>query len=194
MAQTRLNLISSDVYHLFVIQVLLFVFLIAVLTAVVFLDCKSMRAYTDGGLTFLLSLEAKVFNELRSKILYGDCMRLYEFEDLDHSMFHVQMLLYTLKANATSHLLSVAHYRFHHLTVLWQFMVVMGCPIFHPPHPLQAVPVPMDKCATEDLKEAFMVQAQEQQIELMEIPEHTDLKQACIAQPITDHSAEIARA
>lgn len=46
----------------------------------------------------------------------------------------------------------------------------------------QAVPVPQDKCATDDLKEAFMVQAQEQQIELMEIPEHTDLKQ------VTGHS------
>ena len=42
---------------------------------------------------------------------------------------------------------------------------------------LQVVPVPLDKCATEDVKEAFMVQAQEQQMELMEIPEHTDLKQ-----------------
>ncbi|XP_048124203.1 CWF19-like protein 1 isoform X2 [Alosa alosa] len=50
---------------------------------------------------------------------------------------------------------------------------------------LQAVPVPLDKCATEDLKEAFMVQAQEQQIELMEIPEHTDLKQ--IAPPGTPY-------
>ena len=42
---------------------------------------------------------------------------------------------------------------------------------------LQVVPVPLDKCATEDIKEAFLVQAQEQQMELMEIPEHTDLKQ-----------------
>lgn len=42
--------------------------------------------------------------------------------------------------------------------------------------------MPQDKCATDDLKEAFMVQAQEQQIELMEIPEHTDLKQ------VTGHS------
>lgn len=50
---------------------------------------------------------------------------------------------------------------------------------------LQAVPVPQDKCATDDLKEAFMVQAQEQQIELMEIPEHTDLKQ--IAPPGTPY-------
>lgn len=35
----------------------------------------------------------------------------------------------------------------------------------------------LDLCTTEDIKEAFMVQAQEQQMELMEIPEHTDLKQ-----------------
>lgn len=41
----------------------------------------------------------------------------------------------------------------------------------------QVVPVPLDRCATDDIKEAFMVQAQEQQMELMEIPEHTDLKQ-----------------
>lgn len=41
----------------------------------------------------------------------------------------------------------------------------------------QLVPVPLDKCTTEDIKEAFVVQAQEQQIELLEIPEHTDLKQ-----------------
>uniref|UniRef100_A0AAY4DAH6 CWF19-like protein 1 n=1 Tax=Denticeps clupeoides TaxID=299321 RepID=A0AAY4DAH6_9TELE len=50
---------------------------------------------------------------------------------------------------------------------------------------LQVVPVPMDKCSSEDLKEAFMVQAQEQQMELMEIPEHTDLKQ--IAPPGTPY-------
>lgn len=37
--------------------------------------------------------------------------------------------------------------------------------------------MPLDRCATEDIKEAFMVQAQEQHMELMEIPEHTDLKQ-----------------
>ena len=55
---------------------------------------------------------------------------------------------------------------------------------------LQVVPVPLDKCATEDIKEAFMVQAGEQQMELMEIPEHTDLKQvrprpeAAFARPI----------
>lgn len=39
------------------------------------------------------------------------------------------------------------------------------------------MPVPLNRCATEDIKEAFMVQAQEQQMEMMEIPEHTDLKQ-----------------
>ncbi|XP_068163064.1 CWF19-like protein 1 [Antennarius striatus] len=50
---------------------------------------------------------------------------------------------------------------------------------------LQVVPVPMDRCATADIKEAFMVQAQEQQMELMEVPEHTDLKQ--IAPPGTPY-------
>ncbi|XP_062860120.1 CWF19-like protein 1 isoform X2 [Trichomycterus rosablanca] len=50
---------------------------------------------------------------------------------------------------------------------------------------LQVVPVPMQTCSTEDIKEAFMVQAQEQQMELMEIPEHTDLKQ--IAPPGTPY-------
>ncbi|TWW64906.1 CWF19-like protein 1 isoform X1 [Takifugu flavidus] len=50
---------------------------------------------------------------------------------------------------------------------------------------LQVVPVPLDLCTTEDIKEAFMVQAQEQQMELMEIPQHTDLKQ--IAPPGTPY-------
>ncbi|XP_041636883.1 CWF19-like protein 1 [Cheilinus undulatus] len=50
---------------------------------------------------------------------------------------------------------------------------------------LQVVPVPLDRCATDDIKEAFMVQAQEQQMELMEIPQHTDLKQ--IAPPGTPY-------
>uniref|UniRef100_A0A8C2Z6V9 CWF19-like protein 1 n=1 Tax=Cyclopterus lumpus TaxID=8103 RepID=A0A8C2Z6V9_CYCLU len=50
---------------------------------------------------------------------------------------------------------------------------------------LQVVPVPLDRCTTEDIKEAFMVQAQEQQMEMMEIPEHTDLKQ--IAPPGTPY-------
>ncbi|RXN17764.1 CWF19 1 [Labeo rohita] len=50
---------------------------------------------------------------------------------------------------------------------------------------LQVVPVPMEKCSTEDIKEAFMTQAEEQQMELMEIPAHTDLKQ--IAPPGTPY-------
>uniref|UniRef100_A0A3Q0S2P4 CWF19-like protein 1 n=1 Tax=Amphilophus citrinellus TaxID=61819 RepID=A0A3Q0S2P4_AMPCI len=50
---------------------------------------------------------------------------------------------------------------------------------------LQVVPVPLNRCTTEDIKEAFMVQAQEQQMEMMEIPEHTDLKQ--IAPPGTPY-------
>uniref|UniRef100_A0A672QF14 CWF19-like protein 1 n=1 Tax=Sinocyclocheilus grahami TaxID=75366 RepID=A0A672QF14_SINGR len=50
---------------------------------------------------------------------------------------------------------------------------------------LQVVPVPMEKCSTDDIKEAFMTQAEEQQIELMEIPAHTDLKQ--IAPPGTPY-------
>uniref|UniRef100_A0A3P9HA38 CWF19-like protein 1 n=1 Tax=Oryzias latipes TaxID=8090 RepID=A0A3P9HA38_ORYLA len=50
---------------------------------------------------------------------------------------------------------------------------------------LQVVPVPLDRCTTEDIKEAFMVQAQEQRMEMMEIPQHTDLKQ--IAPPGTPY-------
>ncbi|KAM4523006.1 CWF19-like protein 1 [Fundulus diaphanus] len=50
---------------------------------------------------------------------------------------------------------------------------------------LQIVPVPLSRCTTEDIKEAFMVQAQEQNMELMEIPQHTDLKQ--IAPPGTPY-------
>ncbi|XP_047431352.1 CWF19-like protein 1 [Mugil cephalus] len=50
---------------------------------------------------------------------------------------------------------------------------------------LQVVPVPLDRCTTDDIKEAFTVQAQEQQMELMEIPQHTDLKQ--IAPPGTPY-------
>ncbi|XP_048410021.2 CWF19-like protein 1 isoform X1 [Stegostoma tigrinum] len=42
---------------------------------------------------------------------------------------------------------------------------------------LQVVPVPIQRCTTEDIKEAFIVQAEEQQMELLEIPEHSDLKQ-----------------
>lgn len=43
--------------------------------------------------------------------------------------------------------------------------------------PLQVVPVPLDLCTSEDIKEAFIAQAQEQQIELLEIPEHSDIAQ-----------------
>lgn len=50
---------------------------------------------------------------------------------------------------------------------------------------LQIVPVPLSCCATEDIKEAFMVQGLEQKMELMELPEHTDLKQ--IAPPGTPY-------
>ncbi|XP_069084546.1 CWF19-like protein 1 isoform X2 [Pleurodeles waltl] len=50
---------------------------------------------------------------------------------------------------------------------------------------LQVVPVPLDCCTTEDIKEAFILQAQEQQIELLEIPEHSDIKQ--IVQPGTPY-------
>ncbi|KAF6108140.1 CWF19 like cell cycle control factor 1 [Phyllostomus discolor] len=46
---------------------------------------------------------------------------------------------------------------------------------------LQVIPVPLSRCATDDIKDAFITQAQEQQIELLEIPEHSDIKQ--IAQP-----------
>lgn len=51
---------------------------------------------------------------------------------------------------------------------------------------IQVVPVPLNRCATEDIKEAFMVQAQEQQMEMMEIPEHTDLKQV----PVNTHGVQ----
>ncbi|XP_057710667.1 CWF19-like protein 1 isoform X2 [Corythoichthys intestinalis] len=50
---------------------------------------------------------------------------------------------------------------------------------------LQVVPVPLDCCASDDIKEAFMLQAQEQQMELAEIPRHSDLKQ--IAPPGTPY-------
>lgn len=43
--------------------------------------------------------------------------------------------------------------------------------------PLQVVPVPLDHCTSEDIKEIFIAQAQEQQIELLEIPEHSDITQ-----------------
>ncbi|XP_075066329.1 CWF19-like protein 1 isoform X2 [Mixophyes fleayi] len=50
---------------------------------------------------------------------------------------------------------------------------------------LQVVPLPLTCCATEDIKESFIVQAQEQNIELLEIPQHTDIKQ--IVQPGTPY-------
>ncbi|XP_059843563.1 CWF19-like protein 1 isoform X4 [Hypanus sabinus] len=43
------------------------------------------------------------------------------------------------------------------------------------------VPVPAQCCTTDEIKEAYIVQAEEQQMELLEIPEHSDLKQ--IIQP-----------
>jgi hypothetical protein len=46
-----------------------------------------------------------------------------------------------------------------------------------PPTPTQVIPVPLSCCATDDIKDAFITQAQEQQIELLEIPEHSDIKQ-----------------
>lgn len=45
------------------------------------------------------------------------------------------------------------------------------------PPPPQVIPVPLSRCATDDIKDAFITQAQEQQIELLEIPEHSDIKQ-----------------
>ncbi|XP_075573772.1 CWF19-like protein 1 [Pelecanus crispus] len=50
---------------------------------------------------------------------------------------------------------------------------------------LQVIPVPLDQCTSEDIKESFIVQAQEQQIELLEIPEHSDITQ--VAQPGTPY-------
>ena len=43
--------------------------------------------------------------------------------------------------------------------------------------PPQVIPVPLDHCTSEDIKESFIAQAQEQQIELLEIPEHSDITQ-----------------
>nr|XP_055208717.1 CWF19-like protein 1 isoform X5 [Gorilla gorilla gorilla] len=42
---------------------------------------------------------------------------------------------------------------------------------------LQVIPVPVSCSTTDDIKDAFITQAQEQQIELLEIPEHSDIKQ-----------------
>ncbi|XP_041444008.1 CWF19-like protein 1 isoform X3 [Xenopus laevis] len=50
---------------------------------------------------------------------------------------------------------------------------------------LQVVPLPLSCCTTEDIKETFILQAQEQGMELLEIPEHSDIKQ--IAQPGTPY-------
>ncbi|NXG51521.1 C19L1 protein, partial [Psilopogon haemacephalus] len=50
---------------------------------------------------------------------------------------------------------------------------------------LQVVPVPLDQCTSEDIKESFITQAQEQQIELSEIPEHSDIMQ--VVQPGTPY-------
>ncbi|KAG8126733.1 hypothetical protein E2320_021819 [Naja naja] len=50
---------------------------------------------------------------------------------------------------------------------------------------LQVVPVPQACCVTEDIKEAFISQAEERHIELLEIPEHSALKQ--IIQPGTPY-------
>ncbi|XP_066486681.1 CWF19-like protein 1 isoform X2 [Tiliqua scincoides] len=47
------------------------------------------------------------------------------------------------------------------------------------------VPVPHNLGTTEDIKEAFVLQAEEQRIELLEIPEHSALKQ--IVQPGTPY-------
>lgn len=38
------------------------------------------------------------------------------------------------------------------------------------------IPVPLDY-TSEDIKECFITQAQEQQMELLEIPEHSDIMQ-----------------
>ncbi|POI27103.1 hypothetical protein CIB84_009147 [Bambusicola thoracicus] len=43
---------------------------------------------------------------------------------------------------------------------------------------LQVIPVPLDY-SSEDIKECFITQAQEQKIELLEIPEHSDITQVC---------------
>ncbi|KFU85278.1 CWF19-like 1 [Chaetura pelagica] len=42
---------------------------------------------------------------------------------------------------------------------------------------LQVIPVPLEHCTSEDIKESFITQAQEQHIELLEIPEHSDITQ-----------------
>ncbi|XP_077565675.1 CWF19-like protein 1 [Stigmatopora nigra] len=42
---------------------------------------------------------------------------------------------------------------------------------------LQVVPLPLKSCASDDIKEAFVQQAQKRKMELAEIPPHSDLKQ-----------------
>uniref|UniRef100_A0A8B9T3K4 CWF19-like protein 1 n=1 Tax=Anas platyrhynchos TaxID=8839 RepID=A0A8B9T3K4_ANAPL len=49
---------------------------------------------------------------------------------------------------------------------------------------LQVIPVPLD-CTSEDIKESFITQAREQQIDLLEIPEHSDITQ--VARPGTPY-------
>ncbi|XP_061857810.1 CWF19-like protein 1 isoform X1 [Colius striatus] len=50
---------------------------------------------------------------------------------------------------------------------------------------LQVIPVPLDRCTSEDIKESFIAQALEQQIELLEIPEHSNITQ--VVQPGTPY-------
>lgn len=47
----------------------------------------------------------------------------------------------------------------------------------HLTSPPQVIPVPLSCCTTDDIKDAFITQAEQQQIELLEIPEHSDIKQ-----------------
>lgn len=54
---------------------------------------------------------------------------------------------------------------------------IVSSPFYGNVLPLQVIPVPLDLCTSEDIKEAFIAQAQEQQIELLEIPEHSDIAQ-----------------
>ncbi|XP_043387217.1 CWF19-like protein 1 isoform X5 [Chelonia mydas] len=60
---------------------------------------------------------------------------------------------------------------------------------------LQVIPVPLSCCATEDIKESFILQAQEQEIELLEIPEHSDIKQRrfCVHRRDMDFMQETTR-
>ncbi|KAK2499118.1 hypothetical protein MC885_019995, partial [Smutsia gigantea] len=49
---------------------------------------------------------------------------------------------------------------------------------------IQVIPVPLNCCTTDDIKDAFITQAQEQHIELLEIPEHSDIKQVLASEAI----------